>query len=193
MDMLAFLRWTVPTLQTLFENFPARLLVISAADPMWRGALSAPDSLYVHAERPLISENATSTVLHELVHVAMSARGAPGADWIVEGLAEYYSLETLLRSGTISRKRYDSAHAGLLKWAASAPTLAVPRSSGAVTAKAVVQLRAIDGDIRRYSAGERSLDDVVRQLARDSKPISVERFRELAEAAAGRALDSVPR
>ncbi len=42
MDMLAFLRWTVPTLQSLFPQFPPRLLVVSAGDPMWRGALSAP-------------------------------------------------------------------------------------------------------------------------------------------------------
>ena len=71
---------------------------------MWRGALSAPQSLYVHAERPLLSGNATSTLLHEIVHIGLGLADERGADWIVEGLAEYYSLEVLRRSGTISEE-----------------------------------------------------------------------------------------
>ncbi len=192
MDMLAFLRWTVPTLQELFPQFPDRLLIVGADDPMWRGALSAPDSLYVHSDRPLISENATSTVLHEIVHVAMGARSVPGSDWIVEGLAEYYSLEALHRSGTISDKRFAKAHADLAAWGETGGPLNSERSSGAITARAVAVLRAIDAEIRKSSGGERSLDDVARQLTNEGKPITFERFRELATAAAGAPLSSMP-
>ncbi|CAA0108008.1 Uncharacterised protein [Halioglobus japonicus] len=192
MDMLAFLRWTLPTLQELFPQFPERLLIVGAGDPMWRGALSAPDSLYVHSDRPLLSENATSTLLHETVHVAMGARGAPGADWIVEGLAEYYSLEALHRSGTISDKRFAKAHADLVEWGKSSGPLDAERSSGPITAKAVGVLREIDAEIRESSDGERSLDDVVRQLSDEDKPITNKRFRELAMAAAGGNLRSMP-
>ena len=193
MDMLAFLRWTVPTLQSLFPQFPPRLLVVSAADPMWRGALSAPGSLFVHADRPMISENATSTLIHELVHVAMSARSVPGADWIVEGLAEYYSLETLRRSGAISDKRYEKAHADLAAWGKDSKPLDSARSSGAITARAVGVLRSIDLEIRRSSGGNKSLDDVVRELALEAKPVTLARFRELANAAAGAPVSSIPR
>jgi hypothetical protein len=192
MDMLAFLRWTLPTLQELFPQFPERLLVVGADDPMWRGALSAPASLFVHSDRPLLSENATSTLLHEIVHVAMGAQSVPGSDWIVEGLAEYYSLETLHRSGSISDARFTKAHADLVVWGETSGPLDSARSSGAITARAVGVMRAIDAEIRKSSGGKRSLDDVARQLTNEGKPITTERFRELATAAAGAPLRSMP-
>ena len=57
--LLAFLRWNLPALVDIFPDFPERVLVVSAGDPMWRGGLSGPGSLYIHAERPLISGNGT--------------------------------------------------------------------------------------------------------------------------------------
>jgi hypothetical protein len=192
LDTLAFARFTLPTLQKLFPGFPARLLVVSAGDPMWRGALSGPASLFVHADRPLISENATSTLIHELVHVAMRARGAAGADWIVEGLAEFYSLEVLRRSGAISERRYQRTHARLAEWAKEAGPLDSPRSSGALTAKAVGILRAVDEEIRLARARQASLDDVLRALP-IGRTITVEAFRAAAERVAGRRLASLPR
>lgn len=179
MDLLAFFRWTLPTLQKLFPEFPERLLIVGAGDPMWRGALSGRNSLYVHTDRPMISENGTSTFIHELVHVAMRARSAPGADWIVEGLAEYYSLEVLRRSGTLSEKRYRKAHAKLAEWGEEAASLEVKNSKGPVTARAVGVLRETDQRIRKASGGARSLDDVVRVLAAENKPVTRKRFDEL--------------
>jgi hypothetical protein len=179
MDMLAFFRWTLPTLQHVFPAFPARLLVVSNGDPMWRGALSGPGSLFVHSDRPLISENATSTFIHELVHVAMRAQSRPGSDWLVEGMAEYFSLEVLHRSGAISDARFEAAHAELATWGKEAPRLDVERSSGAVTARAVGELRHIDGEIRAASGGAHSLDDVARALAAEDRPVTRERFEAL--------------
>jgi len=185
MDMIAFLRWTLPTMQDLFPGFPDRLLIVSADDPMWRGALSAPNSLYLHADRPMISGNGTSTMIHELVHVAMSARGGPKADWIVEGLAEFYSLEVLHRSGTLSTGRYEDAHEELAEWGRQADSLEVDRSHGPITAKAVATLRSIDADIREQSGGKRSLDDVLRGLAELDGEITREKFAELVDQARG--------
>lgn len=116
-DTLAFLNWTLPRLQEVFRELPSRLLIVSAGDPMWRGGLSGPASLFLHSDRPLISENRTSTLLHELVHVAMGIRGDEESDWIVEGLAEYYSLEILRRSGSISASRHAQALEKLARWA----------------------------------------------------------------------------
>ena len=181
MDMIAFLRWTLPTMQSLFPDFPDRLLIVSADDPMWRGALSAPNSLYLHADRPMISGNGTSTLIHELVHVAMSARSGPKADWIVEGLAEYYSLEVLHRSGTLSTERYENAHEELAEWGKDVELLDVERSHGPITAKAVGRLRAIDAEIRERSRGRHSLDDVVRELATIDGDITVEGFEQLVD------------
>ncbi len=108
-DVLAFTRWTLPSLVEVFPQFPARLLIVSGAPDMWRGGLSGAASIYLHADRPLISQNGTSSLLHEMVHVASGLHGTGGADWIVEGLAEYYSLELLRRSNTISEQRFDAA------------------------------------------------------------------------------------
>ncbi len=183
-DILAFLRWTLPTLLDIFPDFGDRLLVVGAGDPMWRGGLSGPASLYIHADRPLISENGTSTLLHELVHVATGMRAAPGADWIVEGLAEYYALEILVRSGTTSPRRHRTSLEGVAEWADSAEDLFINTARGEVTARAVLVMEAVDGQIRKGSDGARSLDDLVRALAGDGE-VSYERFRALAEELAG--------
>jgi len=191
LDLLAFFRFTLPVLQKLLPDFPERLLVVGAGDPMWRGALSGPGSLFVHADRPFISENGTSTFIHELVHVAMRARSAAGADWIVEGLAEYYSLEVLRRSGAISERRFERAHARLAEWGKQAQSLDGPRSTGAVTAKAVGVLRSLDLEIRRARADQAGLDDVVRALPRD-EPVTAAGFRAVAERIAGKPLTALP-
>lgn len=192
LDTLAFFRFTLPTLQKIFPDFPKRLLVVGAGEPMWRGALSGPGSLFVHADRPLISENATSTFIHELVHVAQGARSEPGADWVVEGLAEYYSLEVLRRAGAISERRFQRAHARLAHWAKEAATLDVARSRGAVTAKAVGVMRALDEEIRRRTRRAKSLDDVVLRMPK-GEAVSVARFRAAAEAVAGGPVEAIPR
>ena len=129
----------------------------------------------------MISGNGTSTLIHELVHVAMSARSGPKADWIVEGLAEYYSLEVLHRSGTLSTARYENAHEELAEWGKDVELLDVERSHGPITAKAVGRLRAIDAEIRERSRGRHSLDDVVRELATIDGDITVEGFEQLVD------------
>jgi len=191
LDILAFLRWNLPELVSVFPAFPMRVLVVSAGDPMWRGGLSGPASLYIHADRPLISGNSTSTLLHELVHVAQSYRAARDEDWIVEGIAEYYTLEIMRRSGTISEKRYERGMVRLDEWSAESETLRAESSSGARTAKGVIVMRELDAELRARSGGKVSLDDVARQLAEDGEPVSVERLREITARLVGAPLQSI--
>jgi len=191
LDILAFLRWNLPELVKVFPAFPMRVLVVSAGDPMWRGGLSGPASLYLHAGRPLISGNSTSTLLHELVHVAQGYRAAKDEDWIVEGIAEYYTLAIMLRSGTISGKRYERGIDRAEEWAGESAGLRAERSSGARTAKGVTVMRELDLELRERTGGRYSLDDVARQLAEDGKPVSTERLREIATELAGGPLESI--
>jgi len=174
MDMLALLNWTMPELARIVPIMPRRLTVVSAAEPMWRGALSAPQSIFIHADRPLISENGTSTLLHEVVHVALAANAARDFDWIVEGLAEYYSLQLLHRSGSITASRFDKALQQLSNWAKSADSLCAESSSGAATALAVTILAALDQEIRKVTNDEKSLDDVLRLMLQTSAPLNLE-------------------
>lgn len=161
LDTLAFLNWTLPELLAIAPDFPRHLLIVGGRDQMWRGALSAPNSIYLHPARPLVSENATSTLLHELVHVAMSASPAEGDDWIAEGLAEYYSLTLLLRSGGISPRRYQTALADLQAWSERDQGRLADPSTGADTAYAVTLFRELDLEL---TAAGSSLDAVVSQL-----------------------------
>jgi hypothetical protein len=191
MDMLALMRWNLPELLRLLPDFPDRLTFVSAGDPMWRGGLSAPNSFYIHADRPLISENATSTLLHEVVHVGLRLTAEPGADWIVEGLAEYYGLEMLHRSGTISNERYRTAHAELQSWGRRTRELCTERSNGSNTARAVSILVATNAEIRKASGGEASLDDVLRVLASHKGKITVEQFRDIVAEIAEQPVESL--
>lgn len=190
-DILALLNWTLPELQRLLPQLPERLTIFGAGDPMWRGALSAPQSLYVHAERPLISENGTSTILHEVMHSALRMSSKEGYDWIVEGLAEYYSLELLRRSGSISRSRYDTAMQDQKRWSLSAKKLCRRSSTGATTALAVVTFAAVDTEIRRATGGVASLDDVLGPLQQTEHSIDLKLLTEVAEDISGEKLDAL--
>lgn len=189
LDILALLRWTLPELDDVLGTPPGRLLVVGAGDPMWRGGLSGPDSLFIHADRPLISADTTSPILHEVLHSTLRISAAPGDDWIVEGIAEYYALELLVRSQTISRLRYDRALQEIAERGKQAPTLVTNQASGRVTDRAVTLLHALDGEIRADSKGAHRLDDVVRALHREpSRTVSLALLRTEAERAAGRKL-----
>jgi hypothetical protein len=187
-DMLALLRWTMPTLREALGQAPERLLIVSAGDPMWRGGLSGPGSLYLHAQRPLIESDGTSPLLHEVMHTALRLRPGNDGDWAIEGLAEYYSLQTLVRSGTLSRERGEAAYESLAKRGREAEHLRSRTISGAGTARAVTVLRALDGRIRDTTDQTRSLDDVVRLLVREGGVVTTERVQKLAEQVSGQNL-----
>jgi len=174
MDMLAMANWILPELVRLLPTPPSRLTIVSAGPPMWRGGLSAPQSIYVHADRPLISENGTSTLVHEFLHVGLGFSSMRGYDWIVEGMAEYYTLELLRRSGSITGRRFERALKSLEDWAEDADALCKPVSSGASTALAVVTFAELNRELEARSDGERSLDDVLFDLASTDRPVDLD-------------------
>lgn len=191
LDTIALLNWTLPELARLLPELPPRLTIVSAGEPMWRGGLSAPQSLFLHAERPLISENATSTLLHEVIHMSLGLTSRDGYDWIVEGFAEYYSLQLLQRSGTISSARYAAAQADISDWAKSAGNLCGPTSSGATTALAVTVLEALNKEILEKSEGEASLDNVARELWQVDEKVSLDLLNAVIEKLIGHKPDTL--
>lgn len=181
MDALTFLRWTMPELLQVAPSFPKRLLIVGGSQDMWRGGLSGPGSLYVHPDRPLVSGNATSTLLHELLHVATEEPPAKGDDWIVEGLAEYYASLILLRTGGISESRFERTLAMLRDWAErDGGSLADP-STGADTARAVLLFHALDQEL---AAAGSNLDAVTAELL--AGRVDRERLIDLARAELGK-------
>jgi hypothetical protein len=189
-DILALLRWTLPVSQNIFKMLPDRLLVVGAGDPLWRGGLSGPRSLFIHADRPLITAKGTSPLLHEIIHTVMQARSGRGGDWIIEGLAELYSLELLVRSGTISHERYTKTLAKLEQRGQGVTKLRLRSSSGAVTAHAVSILHKLDQQIREKTLDKVSLDDVLQAMAAAPRAWTTTRFRQLCERIAGIGLEA---
>lgn len=184
-DMLAFFNGLVPEFERAWGKLPPKLLIVSAGDPMWRGGLSGPRSMFLHADRPLISENGTSTLVHEMFHVFTRIRGAEGDDWIAEGLAEFYSIELMRRAGLLSDSRADRAQAWMARHGRGVKSLDTNRSSGPRTARAVQLLRELDAEIREGTDGKHSLDDVVKALIK-IREVSREDLRKQAEKLLGR-------
>ena len=178
LDMLALLHWTLPQLVKVLPDFPKRIAIVSARDAMWRGGLSGPRSLYIHAGLPLISENATSTLLHELLHVGTGLRAANGADWIVEGLAEYYALEILRRSRTISNDRFDDAIKKLARWGRQSDALCTDVSTAATTARAVSVFASLHKELTETTKSSKTLDEILRSLVAKDGLIGVNDLRE---------------
>jgi hypothetical protein len=188
LDLLAFLRWQLPLVRGLIGDLPDRLLVVGAGDPMWRGGLSGPNSLFLHAERPFITEDGSSPLLHELIHSLGRNRPGEGGDWISEGFAEVYSVEMLRRSGAVSRERYQATRAAIVSRAAKGGDLRARSVYGDTTAKAADVLWQLDAVIAADTAGEKSLDDLFRAVAQDSEKFTTERLQTLAEGLTGSSL-----
>lgn len=150
---LAILRHALPEMRNAFGKLPEKLLIVRAGDPMWRGGLSAPGSLWLHAERPLLSQNGTSPILHELTHVITDVRGGPQDDWIAEGLAEFYSLELGRRAELISEERFAKAIRLAGKSGAEVGHLRGVESTADRTRKAVALFAALDGELRAAGSG----------------------------------------
>jgi hypothetical protein len=173
MDMLALLNWTLPELAEILPDALPRLTIVGAGDPMWRGGLSAPASFFLHAGRPLISENATSALLHEVMHTALGVTPRAGYDWIVEGLAEYYSIELLRRGRAITADRASTAMRRQHEWAEQAETLCADASTAARTALAVTVFAALDRELSAATDGEAGLDDLLPALVRQDVDLAV--------------------
>ena len=183
MDVMTLLTFIWPHAQEVFPRDPAKLLIVGAGDPMWRGGLSAANSYYMHSDRPLVSENGTSSLVHELVHVFSRIRARDHSDWITEGLAEYYAIELMRRAGGLSEERYQKIREQLIGWSKPVKSLRTNNSSGPVTARAVLLLQELDREIRQATKGTtqpRSLDDVTRGLMRLDKA-STKDFIEISE------------
>ncbi len=163
-QILAMVGWTLPEMTSIFGKLPSKLLIVGAGDEMWRGGLSGPRSLYMHSGRPLISENGTSTLLHELTHVITRISGRSGHKYISEGIAEYYSIELLHRTGGTTEARYQRTRDMLKRWSKDVKRLVAPRAHGPITARAVLLFMDLDKEIRDATDGEKSFDDVTRLL-----------------------------
>jgi hypothetical protein len=183
-DLLAFLRFVLPSLAEIAGEMPPRIVIVMADDPMWRGGLAGPASMFLHADRPFIDEDGTSPLIHELIHVITHARAIRGYDWLVEGLAEFYSLQVLQRSGAVSEETH-TASLERLRARGRGVVAFDGESAGAETARAVTMMHELDRSIRQETKDEASLDDVLQALVAERTVLDRETFLELVERTSG--------
>jgi len=184
MDVLTLLTFVWPQVQAVYPRHPTKLLIVGANDPMWRGSLSARESIYLNTRLPLVSESGTSAVVRELAQVFGRINDKQRSDWISEGFAEYYAIELMRRAGGMSDERYDSLHERLLRNAQKVTTLRADQVSPAQISKAVVLLQELDREIRLKTHNKRSLDDVLRG-AMQMESIDTKAFVQLSESVIG--------
>jgi len=189
MEVRSFLRFTLPTFEDVLGRLPPRLVVVGAGDPMWRGGLSGPESIYLHRDRPLVDDDGTSPLLHELTHVFMGAKAGDGGDWVVEGIAEYYAIEVLYRSGGMSTEERLETLRDLRRKGRRVDELEVDHAKSRVTARAVAVLDRLDQRLRDLTDDRANLDRVLRALIERDEPITTESFLEVAEGVSGLELD----
>jgi hypothetical protein len=185
MDVLTFLTIAWPEVQAAFGETPPKMLIVGHGDPMWRGGLSASNSLFLHADRALVTENSTSPLLHEVVHIVTRVYGKPGHDWISEGLAEFYSFELLYRAGAMTDARRQHVIEGLAKRGGTVKTLIKPNAGGATTARAVIVFDDLDREIRAVTCNKHNLDQVIRALMA-KRTVDLDDLREEAEKLLGK-------
>lgn len=184
--LFQFLTPTFPLLQRLLAVQPERLLIVSAPDPMWHGGISGADSLYVHGDRPLRTPDKTSPYLHELFHVLQPFKAGADADWIAEGLAEYYSLELQRRAGLLDAAAYERGLQSFARHGLWNVDLTREHDNAATNNSAPLVMYALDQRIQRATAGKRRLDDVVTALATERGEIDTACFMRAARAIAGK-------
>lgn len=185
-EYLAYINLVAGEMEEAFGRLPEKILIVGAGDPMWRGGLSGPRSLYLHSDRPLISENGTSTLVHELVHVISRVRGAAGDDWIAEGLAEFYSIEMMRRAGLLNEARARKAFDWMRNHGRRISSLKSDRSHGPRTARAVALFVELDREIQRLTDDRRDIDDVSRLLVGRGR-VSLDDLRQAFEEVTGEA------
>jgi len=177
---------TLPILHKLFPRPMEQLLVVSGPDPMWHGGISGADSFYIHGDRALRTPDKTSPYLHELFHVMQPYKPEADADWIEEGLAEYYSLELQRRAGLLDATAFDRGLGYLKRYGLWNVDMTKQHDNAATNNSAPFIMHAIDQRIQRATAGKRRLDDVVALLVRGDTSVNTARFERAVERVAGR-------
>jgi hypothetical protein len=185
-DLFHFLDGTLPVLKKLLNADPETILVVSAPDPMWHGGISGEHSFFMHAGRPLRTPDKTSPYLHELFHVLQPYKPATDADWIEEGLAEFYSLELQRRAGMIDAAAFTRALGYFKRYGLWNVDLTRQQDNAATNNSAPLVMYALDQRIQHATAGKARLDDVVLRLATRGGEVTTERFRATVNAVSGK-------
>ena len=167
--LLSLYEKTLPVLSDLLGRKPDKILIVSAADPMWRGGLSGESSIFLHGSRPLRTPDETSPPLHELFHVLAPFRPASDGTWVTEGLAEFYSLELQRRTGSLDSAEWTRALQLFERFGKWHSNLAAGGGLSITNNSAPLVMAAIDRALRTKEGADAGLDAAVRDLRNEER------------------------
>lgn len=179
----------IPLMADFLPEYAKEFLVIIGKDPMWRGGLSGENSLYLNRGVPNITKDHTSTLVHEYFHVSDGfIKDKQDAEWLVEGLAEFYSLR-LLYDAKISTKKDFHEGVTMLKEAGQwGVNLTKSKKQKVLYKNAPVVLFVLDEMLREKTAGVKSLNDVMPLLSAEKRPVNTATFQAKVEKVYGESL-----
>lgn len=179
MDMLTLMTYVWPQLQAAFPRDPQKLLVISAREGMQQQAQGLTQSIYLAANQALIAENGVSDLLKELVLSFTQLSSNTDEQWISQGLAQFYSLELLMRSGGITPDRYQHS---IQRWKEDTKQVNVLRGevNEQKIQRAALFFATLDKEIKARTKNEFNLDNVTRGLMRLDN-VTVKDVRDISE------------
>lgn len=168
----------IPLMTKFLPRYAKSFLIIMGKDPMWHGGLSGEDSLYIHRGVPNISKDNTSTLVHEYFHVCAGFTKDPrDAEWIVEGLAEYFSIRLLYEAGILNLEKFREGIDMLASQGSWGANLTRSHKKQVLYKNSPVVFYYFDELIRAETLGKKSLKDVMPLLAGLDKPVSTAIFR----------------
>jgi hypothetical protein len=185
-NVFHFLSATLPAMQKLLIVEPEMVLAVVAPDPMWHGGISGDHSFFMHADRPLRTPDKTSPYLHELFHVLQPYKPGADADWIEEGLAEFYSLELQRRAGLLDPAAYARALGYFGRFGLWNVDLTTQHDNAATNNSAPLIMYALDQHIQHATSGKKHLDDVVATLVKQGGVVDTSQFRRAVNAVTGK-------
>lgn len=170
------------TMARFFGDSNASYRVFARANPYPAGGGTALAHSFLFgygADGTTIAAGTDMLIAHEMAHTWPTIDGEHALTaWYTEGTAEYYSTLLALRAGTIDLSRFltlinekaasyyaspfrtlSNAEAGKRFWS-DARAQKLPYGRG------FLYLASLDAQIRRHSAGKRSLDDLVLEVLR---------------------------
>jgi hypothetical protein len=176
----------IPLMADFMPAYAKHFLVVYGKTPMWRGGLSGEDSLFINWRIRNLSHDFSSTLVHEYFHVSQGfKKDKRDGDWIVEGLAEYYSLRLLWEAGVITKEQFKTGVALYETEGRWGLNLSRSNDKRVIYNSVPLVMFTLDQMLQQKTGGKKSLKNVIGLLVERGEPVGTRLFQESLESLTG--------
>lgn len=181
----------IPLMKKFLPQYARRFLIIYGEKPMWMGGLSGENSLFINRRIANLSKDYSSTLVHEYFHVCQGfKKNKKDGEWLVEGLAEYFSLLLLKEAGITTPQQFRVGIESYKKNGQWNVNLAKSFKKAVLYENAPLIFYTLDEMIKEKTQGQKSLKNVMAALATYAEPVGTKEFRAATESVYGNSLKS---